>query len=149
MAESTLTFTRAYKIGDRVKIVEITGEVLEKSMMVTKVKTIKNEEVTIGYDSPWRTIHQLLINAALSSEGLLADPLPFVPQTSLDDFYISYQINAYTKEPARIAEIYSRLHQNIQDRFNEAGMEIMSPHYKAMRDGNTIAIPEEYRKKEG
>lgn len=179
MAGFTLTFTRAYKLGDRVKIGEITGEVIEKSMMVTKVKTIKNEEVTIpnskiigsevmnyssqisgtglilhttvtiGYDAPWRTIHQLLINAALATEGLLTDPKPFVLQTSLDDFYISYQINAYTKEPARIAEIYSRLHQNIQDMFNQAGMEIMSPHYKAMRDGNTIAIPEEYRKKEG
>jgi small-conductance mechanosensitive channel len=175
MAGFSLTYTRAFRLGDRVRIGEVTGDVIEKSMLVTKILTIKNEEVTvpnskimtsevvnystkakegglilytsvtIGYDSPWKKIHELLINAALATDGVLRDPPPFVLQTSLDDFYISYQINAYTREPNMMAELYSRLHQNIQDKFNEAGMEIMSPHYKAVRDGNTIAIPEYYR----
>ena len=57
-------------------------------------------------------------------------------QTSLDDFYVAYEINAYTDQPSRMAMIYSELHQNIQDQFNEAGVEIMSPHYDALRDGN-------------
>jgi small-conductance mechanosensitive channel len=69
-------------------------------------------------------------------------------QTALNDFYISYQLNAYTRSPNEMAVIFSDLHQNIQDTFNNAGVEIMSPHYKAIRDGNTINIPEEYRAKD-
>jgi small-conductance mechanosensitive channel len=71
-----------------------------------------------------------------------------VLQTSLDDFYVSYQINAYTKEANKQAAIYSHLHQNIQDVCNERGIEIMSPHYNAMRDGNTTTIPANYLSKE-
>ncbi|MEZ0129927.1 mechanosensitive ion channel family protein, partial [Flavobacterium sp. LBUM151] len=71
-------------------------------------------------------------------------PAPFVLQTSLDDFYVSYQINVYTKHPTKQPRIYSSLHQNIQDSFNAAGIEIMSPHYNALRDGNTTTIPESY-----
>ncbi len=175
MAGLTLTYTRAFKLGDRVKIGEVTGDIIEKSMLVTKIRTIKNEEitvpntkimgsevvnystcapdmgliihttVTIGYDAPWRQVHQLLIGAALKTRLLLNQPAPFVLQTSLNDFYISYQLNAYTRSPNQMAIIYSDLHQNIQDTFNEAGVEIMSPHYNALRDGNTIAIPPEYR----
>ncbi|MGC2888677.1 MAG: hypothetical protein WB627_06400, partial [Candidatus Acidiferrum sp.] len=69
---------------------------------------------------------------------------PFVLQTSLDDFYVSYQLNAYTDKPAVMANTYSDLHQNSQDKFNEAGVEIMSPHYHGVRDGNPIAIPPDY-----
>ena len=76
------------------------------------------------------------------------EPCPFVLQTALNDFYISYEINAYTRSPNAMAVIFSNLHQNIQDSFNQAGVEIMSPHYRTIRDGNTIAIPEEYRSKE-
>lgn len=68
-------------------------------------------------------------------------PKPFVLQTSLDDFYVSYQINAFTKEAKKQAVIYSILHQNIQDVCNERGIEIMSPHYRAARDGNSSTIP--------
>jgi small-conductance mechanosensitive channel len=67
-----------------------------------------------------------------------------VHQTSLDDYYVSYELNAYTKEPLRMAEIYSELHQNIQDKFNEAGIEIMSPAYSAWRDGNQTTNPLQY-----
>ncbi|MNX65936.1 Mechanosensitive ion channel [compost metagenome] len=100
--------------------------------------------VTIGYDVPWKNIHQALINAALRTELVEKEPAPFVLQTSLDDFYVSYQINAYTKSPTQQPLIYSSLHQNIQDCFNEDGIEIMSPHYKALRDGNKTTIPENY-----
>jgi small-conductance mechanosensitive channel len=175
MAGLTITYTRAFKLGDRVKIGDVTGDIIEKSMLVTKIRTIKNEEitvpntkimstevinystcapgdglilhttVTIGYDAPWRRVHELLINAAISTPLILHKPAPFVLQTALNDFYISYQLNAYTREPNKMAVIFSDLHQNIQDSFNKAGLEIMSPHYKAVRDGNTIAIPEENR----
>ena len=128
VAGLVLTYMRAYKIGDRVKIGEATGDVMEKSLLVTRIKTIKNEivsipnstvmsshttnfsaeakehgliihtTVTIGYENPWRQIHELLIKAALATELIEKDPAPFVFQTSLDDFYVSYQINAYTHD---------------------------------------------------
>ncbi len=170
-----LTYMRPFHIGDRVRIAETVGDVMEKTLLVTRVRTIKNEEiaianamvlgshivnysmfnketglilhtaVTIGYNAPWRQIHQLLIDAAVHTEGVLQQPPPFVLQTDLQDFYVRYEINAYTDEPNRMATIYSQLHQNIQDAFYQAGVEIMSPHYAALRDGNTIAIPESYR----
>jgi small-conductance mechanosensitive channel len=104
--------------------------------------------VTIGYNAPWRTIHQLLVSAAKSTSGILNQPEPFVLQTSLDDSYVSYQINAYTDQPNRMAQIYSELHQNIQDKFNEAKVEILSPRYGAIRDGNQTTIPADYLPKE-
>jgi small-conductance mechanosensitive channel len=85
-----------------------------------------------------------LIAAALRTDFILKNPQPFVLQTSLDDFYVSYQLNGYTKEANSQAKIYSQLHQNIQDCFNEAGIEIMSPHYRSQRDGNMTTIPVEY-----
>jgi small-conductance mechanosensitive channel len=75
---------------------------------------------------------------------MLAEPAPFVLQTSLDDFYVSYQLNAFTDRPNRMQMVYSQLHANIQDRFNEAGVEIMSPHFRAARDGNQTTIPAAY-----
>jgi small-conductance mechanosensitive channel len=100
--------------------------------------------VTIGYDAPWATVHQLLIDAARATKQVLHNPAPFVLQTALNDFYVSYELNAYTDIPLNMQFIYSDLHQNIQDRFNEAGVEICSPHFSSLRDGNTIAIPEQY-----
>lgn len=166
-----LTYMRLFKMGDRVKIGSISGDVIEKNMLVTRVRTTKNEiisipnatvmnshtinyssdapekglimhsTITIGYDVPWRKMEAVLIKAALKTPLLLDDPVPFVLQTSLDDFYVSYQINAYTREPNKQATIYSNLHANIQDFCNEAGIEIMSPHYRAARDGNQSTIP--------
>ena len=104
--------------------------------------------VTSGYDVPWAQVHQLLIAAALGAEGILPEPHPFVLQTSLDDYYVSYQLNAYTREASRQAVLYSRIHQNIQDEFNKAGVEIMSPHYRAQRDGNQTTIPTDYLPKD-
>lgn len=170
VAGTVLTYTRAFQIGDRIRIAETTGDVLERTLLVTRVRTIKNEEitipnaqvlsshitnysaeaskggvilystVTIGYDVPWRRVHELLIAAAVATDGVIEKPEPYVLQTSLDDFYVRYQINAYTDQAAAMARTYSQLHQNIQDRFNEAGVEIMSPHYGALRDGNTTTI---------
>jgi small-conductance mechanosensitive channel len=174
IAGLVITYMRAFKIGDRVKIGDDVGDVIEKKLLLTRIRTIKNEDitipnstilsrhtinfssasqslglilhttVTIGYDAPWRTVHQLLISAAKNTPGILDQPEPFVLQTSLDNSYVSYQINAYTNEPNRMAEIYSGLHQNIQDKFNEAKVEIMSPHYQAIRDGNQTTIPADY-----
>jgi small-conductance mechanosensitive channel len=173
VAGVVLTYTRAFQLGDRVKVGDTVGDVIEKTLLVTRIRTIKNVEiaipnamvlsshiinfsssakeeglilnttVTIGYDAPWRTVHQLLMDAALATENVLQEPKPFVLQTALNDFYVSYEINAYTDRPSAMAGTYSQLHQNIQDAFNKAGVEIMSPHYSALRDGNQPAVPEE------
>ena len=124
----------------------------KKTAFVTRIRTSKSartygliihSEVTIGYDAPWRKVHQLLIDAALATPEIQADPEPFVLKTSLSDWYPVYQVNAYIKDADKMAAIYSVLHQNIQDYFNKAGIEIMSPHYIATRDGNEITIPKE------
>ena len=168
-----INYMRPFKLGDRIQLNDTTGNVIEKTPLVTRIKTPKNEvvtipnsfimsshtvnysasareygliihsEVTIGYDVPWRQVHQLLIEAALNTPGVIDDPRPFVLETSLSDWYPVYQINAYIREADKLAQIYSDLHQNIQDRFNEAGIEIMSPHYMAMRDGNESTIPKD------
>lgn len=174
VAGMVITYMRPFKIGDRIKIGELTGDVIEKSPFVTRVKTHKNEivtvpnsnilsssvinysfsaaenglilytTVTIGYDVPWKQVHAMLIKAAGRTEHILKTPKPFVLQTSLDDFYVSYQLCAYTREASLQASIYSELHQNIQDSFNEEQVEIMSPHYRANRNGNTSTIPANY-----
>ena len=178
IAGLVLTYMRLFKIGDRVKIGEIVGDVIEKSSLVTRVRTPKNEiisipnstvmsshtinyssdapekgliihtTVTIGYDIPWKVMHQTLIDAALRTDLVLKDPQPFVLQTSLEDFYVAYQINAYVREANKQASIYSNLHQNIQDICNENGIEILSPHYRAARDGNQSTIPSDYLPKD-
>ncbi len=165
IAGIVITYMRPYKVGDRVKIGDITGDVIEKSLLVTRVRTIKNEDVTIpnsnilsghtinysadtaadglilhttvtiGYDVPWPRVHELLLAAARATEGVEAAPVPFVLQTSLDDFYVAYQLNAYTRQPHRQAGLYSLLHQHIQTEFARGGVEIMSPHYRATRTG--------------
>jgi small-conductance mechanosensitive channel len=175
---TVLTYMNAFRLGDRVKIADTVGDIIEKTLLVTRVRTTKNVEitipnsiilsnhiinfsksqtesklilnttVTIGYDVPWRQVHQLLIDAALDSQGIIKEIKPFVLQTSLDDFYVSYELNAYTDKPNRMAFVYSELHKNIQDKFNEAGVEIMSPHYGAQRDGNQATIPSDYLPKD-
>lgn len=173
-----LTYTGAFHLGDIVKINETTGEVISKSLLATKLRTFKNEnvsipnsltlnnavmnyssaaktkgliihtEVTIGYDAPWQQVHALLIAAAQATPEILRTPAPYVLQTALNDYNVSYQLNAFTATPEHLPSLYSQLHQNIQDKFNGAGVEIMSPFYAAVRDGNTITIPENYRGKD-
>lgn len=174
IAGLVITYMKPFMMGDRIKVGDVVGDVVDKSLLVTRIRTIKNEDitipnsnllsghvinfsssskslgliihttVTIGYDVPWKDMHSALIDAALSTTYILSEPKPFVLQTSLDDFYVSYQINAYTAEANKQAVIYSSLHQNIQDKCNERGIEILSPHYRAQRDGNQTTIPANY-----
>jgi small-conductance mechanosensitive channel len=97
--------------------------------------------ITLGYDVPWRTVHDVLTRAALACDDVLAEPRPFVLQTALNDHHVSYELNAHTQEPQRMAGTYSALHQNIQDECAAAGIEILSPLYAATRDGSGSAIP--------
>ena len=104
---------------------------------------IAHTTVTLGYDVPWRKVHQVLSQAAQKTSGLTH---AFVLQTSLDDYYVSYELNAYLEEavkPHALPRIYSELHQHIQDECNGADIEILSPHYRAVRDGSDITIPED------
>ena len=174
VAGTILTYMRAFQIGDFVRIGNDVGEVIEKTLLVTRICTQKKEvvtipnstvlggvvinysaearqkgvifhtTVTIGYNAPWRQVHELLISAAVATEDVLREPAPFVVQTALNDFYVGYELNAYTVNPKNMQNIYSKLHQNIQDKFNEAGVEINSPHYTSLRDGNRITIPDAY-----
>lgn len=172
VAGVVLTYTRGLKIDDRVQIGETTGDVVDRTLLVTRVRTIKNvivtipnnlvlqnqivnysaeadsiglilhTTITIGYDVPWRKVNALMLAAARHTTHVLQDPEPFVLKTSLDDYYVSYELNAYTDRPERMANTYSDLHQNILDAFNQAGVEIMSPAYLAYRDGAEVTIPE-------
>jgi small-conductance mechanosensitive channel len=171
IAGVVLTYTGAFRVGDRVKLGDNFGDIIDSSLLATRVRTIKNEDVTIphslvlngamvnysrqastlglilhtsvtiGYDTPWRKVHDLLIEAALATTGILAEPRPFVWQTALNDFYVTYEINAYTARANEMVAIYAALHAHIQDAFFAAGVEIMSPHYTSIRDGNTVAMP--------
>jgi len=171
VAGIVMTYMIPFRHGDRVKVGDTVGDIVEMNLLVVRVRTIKNVDVTIpnaavlgghiinysarardeglilhstvtiGYDVPWRTVHQLLTTAASQTTGIAATPPPFVLQTSLDDFYVSYQINAYTDQANRMAALYGELHQNIQDGFAVAGVEIMSPHYRAVRDGGMVTLP--------
>lgn len=171
IAGTILTYTSAFRVGDRVRIGESEGDVVKTALLVTQVRTIKNEvvsipngnvlsaqvvnysrlartaglilhtEVTIGYSTPWRTVHQLLIDAALRTPDILTEPRPFVLQRALSDFYVAYQLNAYTRNAQRMIDTYSDLHQAIQDSFAAGGVEIMSPHYTSLRSGRESTIP--------
>jgi small-conductance mechanosensitive channel len=110
--------------------------------MAREKRLILPTTVTIGYDAPWRQIHALLTMAAGRTTGVLPDPEPFVLQKSLDDFFVAYELNVYTDAPTRMPQIYSELHQNIQDAFNEYGVQIMSPHYETDRSRPTV-VPRE------
>jgi small-conductance mechanosensitive channel len=178
IAGTVLTYTRAFRLGDFVRIGETFGEVIVKRFLVTHVRTVKNEvvsipnsliltnqvinyttlaaqrglivhtSVAIGYSAPWRTVHELLIAAALRTEGVLPDPPPFVFQTALNDYAITYEINAFVSTPSQLPRTHSVLHTNIQECFNAAGVEILSPNYLALRDGNRVTTPKQYRPSE-
>lgn len=171
VAGIVITYMRSFRPGDRVQIADTVGDIIERTLLVTRVRTVKNvditipnslvlnnhivnysvlaptdglilhTEVTIGYDAPWKKVHELLIEAALATEHILATPAPFVLQVALEDSYVRYQLNAYTRHANHMSNIYSGLHARVQDAFNAAGVEILSPAYQALRDGNTITIP--------
>lgn len=159
IAGFVITYMRPFKTGDFIKVNDTVGNVIEKSPFITRIRTIKNEIVTIpnsfittsdtvnysasarqygliihtmftmGYDVPWRTVHRLLIESAIKTNGILEHPTPFVLETELNDNYMCYQINAYIKQADDMPYIMSDMLQNIQDAFNEAGIELFAPHH--------------------
>ncbi len=172
IAGYTMTYRRAFRTGDLVKIGDYLGIVSEMRLLVTHLKTRKNEEVivpnslilnsqvvnysstahekglilhtnvTIGYDIPWRQVHALLLLAAERTSGILREPKPFVLQRSLGDFYIDYELNVYTDTPSAMAKTYSDLHKNILDAFNEYSVQITSPNYES-DPANLKIVPKE------
>jgi small-conductance mechanosensitive channel len=166
-----LTYMRPFQAGDFVRIADVTGTVTERGLLAVKLVTIRNEHVTlasstvlgsqilnysaearqsgvairtsvtIGYDTPWRKVHELLLAAAGKTAGVRREPAPWVIQSELQDFYVRYEVDGYVDDPARQHFILSELNQNVQDVFFAAGVEILSPHYAQLRDGNAPAIP--------
>ena len=174
IAGLSMTYRAAFREGDRIKVGDVTGTVEEIKLMVTKVRTPKNEQVVIpnssilndnvtnyshmarrggvilhtvvgiGYDTPWRQVEALLLMATERTEGLKKDPPPFVLQKSLGDFAVNYEVNAYCDNEHHMPALYSALHANIQDVFNEHGVQIMSPAYEADPAGPKIVPPEKW-----
>jgi small-conductance mechanosensitive channel len=156
-----MTYRRAFKVGDRIKVNDLIGEVVETRLLVTHLRTVKNEEIVvpnslilnshitnystlarsrglilhttvgIGYETPWRQVEAMLRLAAARTPGLLKEPPPFVLQKSLDDFAVTYEINVYCDNPQAMGRLYTALHQNILDVFNEYGIQIMTPAYES------------------
>ncbi len=174
VAGVVITYMRPFMIGDRVRIGETIGDVLEKSLLVTKVRTIKNEDVTIpnatiinthlwnysknaknlgiilhtsvtiGYNEPWEKINLLLLTAAKRTKLLSKDNEPFVLHKGLNDNYVEYELNVYTNQPKKMVQIYSDMHAQIMDVFRDANVEILSPRYISTRDGNQSTVPPSY-----
>lgn len=159
IAGYTMTYRRAFKVGDRVKIGEYLGDVETVRVLVTYLRTPKNEVVAIpnssilngevvnystlakqqglilhttvgiGYETPWRQVEAMLIEAATRTPGLLREPVPFVLHSTLGDFCVVYEINVYCAEPQAMARLYTELHRSILDVFNEYDVQIMTPAY--------------------
>lgn len=168
----SLTYRRTFRIGDRVRIGEHTGEVTDIRMLVTHLRTPWNEEVIvpnstivgnevvnfssmvqqrglilhttvgIGYETPWRQVEAMLIEAAARTPGLLRDQPPFVHQRALGDFCITYELNAFCDAPDQMRVLYTELHRNILDVFNEYGVQIMTPAYEGDPDRLKV-VPKE------
>jgi small-conductance mechanosensitive channel len=161
MSGLTITYSRALRQGDFAKIGDVEGTVTHLGVLSTKVKTPRGEEitipnnivisqvttnysrsagpdgvyvpttVTIGYDTPWRQVQALLLLAAERTEGVRKKPAPVVRQTALEDFYVRYTLLVSLDQPHVRVLVLDRLHGNIQDAFNEFGVQIMSPNYEA------------------
>ena len=155
-----MTYRRALKVGDRVRIGDAFGDVIETRLQVTHLRSIKNEEIIIpnsqilagtvlnysslapahglilhtevgiGYETPWRQVEAMLIAAAERTAGLSTEARPFVLEKQLGDFAVTYELNAYCSNPQSMAKIYAELHRNILDVFNEYGVQIMTPAYE-------------------
>jgi len=170
IAGLVITYMRPFRIGDRIKMDDCIGNVIEKSALVTRVKTVKNEiitipnssvmssktinysqsarehglilytSVTIGYDVPWQQVHDLLLKVAYKTDNLSKKQKPFIMQNALDEFYVEYQLNVYTREAEKMNSIYSDLRKNIQDVFGEAGIDLLSPHYRVNKNMDEVRI---------
>ena len=160
IAGYTMTYRRAFRLGDRIQVGDVTGFVTEASLLVTRVRSVKNEEIVIpnsqilngavtnysalasadgvilhttvgiGYETPWRQVEAMLLLAADRAKGTEKSPPPYVLQKSLGDFCVVYEINAYCRDANAIARTYTELHRNILDVFNEYGVQIMTPAYE-------------------
>lgn len=176
VAGIVMTYMRPFHIGDFIRFGDTEGEVIEKSMLVTRIRTRKNDivtipnsnmlssqtsnytfsaqrygiivhtKITIGYDEPHEKIESLLLQAALQTDGIKKHPAPFARVTSLEDFYVEYEINGYTDRAKTLTTVYSALHQQILDTMHGAGVEIMSPHIEARRDNLPVQIPQRSEK---
>lgn len=161
IAGYTMTYRRAFRVGDRIRIGDTVGDVMESRLLVTMLRSLKNENivmpnstilnseiinyttlvkenglilhtrVSIGYEVPWRQVEAMLTEAASRVPGLAKKPAPFVLQTALTDFAVTYELNAYCNDESRMAHFYSELHRSIQDVFNENAVQIMTPNYVA------------------
>lgn len=166
-----ITYMRPFRVGDRVQIGDTFGDVIEKNLLVTRVRTIKNIDITIpnsmilsshtmnysavsreeglilntritiGYDVPWPKVHELLLKSTEKVPGLIKDRPPFILQTNLENSFVEYELNVYTQLANESHNIYSDMRIAIQDAFNAGGVEIMSPTYVSLRDGNHVTIP--------
>ena len=175
VAGLVMTYMRPFRIGDYIKVGDTVGEVIEKTVLVTRIRTRKNDvvtiqnsslmgsqtsnftvaarnygiivhtKVTIGYDVPWQKIKEIMESAALTTPGIKHKPHPFMMITALNDFYVEYEINGYTDDAVKLPAVYSALHANLLKRFFEEGVEIMSPHIFARRDGIDLQMPEEFK----
>lgn len=163
IAGLVITYMRPFRIGDRITIADKTGVVIEKSPLVTRLRTIKNEEITIpnssvlsgntvnystfsedgicfqveltvGYEEPWQRIHELLLNIPPRIKRVNLTPAPFVLQKKLDDFYVLYELNVYIAKSAEIELAKSEIFQSILDDFLAAGIEMNGPHIFAKVD---------------
>jgi small-conductance mechanosensitive channel len=174
IAGYTVTYRRAFRIGDRITIGELTGEVTAVRLLVTHLRTPKNEEiivpnsvvlqshvvnysklaqtcglilhttVSIGYETSWRQVEAMLLLAAQRTGTLLREPPPFVLEKSLGDFAVTYELNACVESATSLPERYAALHRNILDVFNEYGVQIMTPAYEADPPTPKI-VPQERR----
>ena len=169
-----LTYTGSFRIGDRINIGGTTGDVVEKTLFVTRLRTIDNEVVSIpngivmtgsvinysqkssdhkyvlkvragiGYDVDWRKVHELMLAAAEHTRHVTSRPPPRVWQISLDDFAVTYELRCSTERPDLAGAVKSELVKHVLDEFNKAGVEIMTPSVRSHRDGTAIAIPAQY-----
>jgi small-conductance mechanosensitive channel len=174
IAGLSMTYRGAFREGDLIRIGETTGTVEDVKLMVTRLRTPKNEKVIlpnsnilstdvinytqaakseglivhstvgIGYDTPWRQVEAMLLEAVSRTEGLQSDPSPFVLQEALGDFAVQYQVNAYWSGGRSLPRIRSDLHAHIQDVFNENGVQIMSPAYEADPEQPKVVPPERW-----
>jgi small-conductance mechanosensitive channel len=173
-----LTYTGIYRKGEFIHVLDYQGSIVEMGMFSTRIRngmgvelTLPNSlvlsnvtqnyskavqgigfiidtKVTIGYDTPWRQVEQMLIMAALRTEGVINDPAPKVFQTALSDFYPEYLLicQAIPSDAQLRAQVMSRLHANIQDVFNEFGVQIMSPNYRGDPAKDKIVAKEDWYK---
>jgi small-conductance mechanosensitive channel len=167
-----LTYRRALRVGDRVKIGDSMGDVIETRLQATHLRSFKNEEVVIpnsqivvgevlnysslarstglilhtevgiGYETPWRQVEAMLLTAAARTEGFSTEPPPFVLVKRLGDFAVVYELNAYCMDVKAMARLYTHMHRHILDVFNEYGVQIMTPSYES-DPGELKIVPHE------